>query len=167
MMDDELDEDSPILAIAAAAELAGMHPQTLRQYDRIGLVVPARTQGGSRRYSLRHVQQLREVARMSGDGMSLPAIARIIELEDRVRELHFRVRDLEARVQAELQNRPGARVFAAGSSGSVVSLRHGTRIRRTREVMLWQPRRSLDAADDAVLEPRTEAPIDPDAPDIP
>jgi MerR family transcriptional regulator/heat shock protein HspR len=159
-MDDELDEDSPILAIAAAAELAGMHPQTLRQYDRIGLVVPARTQGGSRRYSLRHVQQLREVSRMSADGMSLPAIARIIELEDRVRELHFRVRDLEARVQAELQNRPGARVFAAGATGSVVSLRHGTRIRRTREVMLWQPRRSLDPAAD-------DAPIDPDAPDIP
>ncbi|KAA9108387.1 heat shock protein transcriptional repressor HspR [Microbacterium rhizomatis] len=142
--DDQLDEDSPILAIAAAAELAGMHPQTLRQYDRIGLVVPARTQGGSRRYSLRHVQQLREVARMSSEGMSLPAIARIIELEDRVRELHFRVRDLEARVQAELQNRPGARVFAAGTSGSVISLRHGTRVRRTREVMLWQPRRPLD-----------------------
>ena len=109
-----------------------MHPQTLRQYDRIGLVVPARTQGGSRRYSLRHVQQLREVARLSNDGMSLPAIARIIELEERVRELHFRVQDLEARVQTELENRPGARVFAAGATGSVVSVRHGTRIRRTR-----------------------------------
>lgn len=146
-MDDELDENSPILAIAAAAELAGMHPQTLRQYDRIGLVVPARTQGGSRRYSIRHVQQLREVARMSAEGVSLPAIARIIALEERVRELHFRVRDLEARMQAELQNRPGARVFAAGSSGSVVSIRHGTRVRRTREVMLWQPRRSLNSGE--------------------
>ena len=75
----EVDEDAPIFAIALAAELSGMHPQTLRQYDRLGLVVPARTQGGSRRYSLRHVQQLREVSRMSADGMGLPAIARIIE----------------------------------------------------------------------------------------
>ena len=81
-MDDEVDEDAPILAIAVAAELSGMHPQTLRQYDRLGLVVPARTQGGSRRYSLRHVEQLIEVSRMSGEGIGLPAIARILELED-------------------------------------------------------------------------------------
>lgn len=153
---DQLDENSPIFAIAAAAELAGMHPQTLRQYDRLGLVVPARTQGGSRRYSLRHVQQLREVGRLSNDGMSLPAIARILELEEHVRELRFRVRDLEARVQAELENRPGARVFAAESSGAVVSLRHGTRLRRTRDVVLWRPRHSLSAGEDAATE------IDPD-----
>jgi len=139
----DLDQDAPILAIAAAAELAGMHPQTLRQYDRLGLVVPARTQGGSRRYSLRHVHQLREVARMSADGMSLPAIARIIELEDRVRELHMRVQSLELQVRVEVENRPGSRVFAAESSGSVISLRRGTRIRRTRDVVLWQPRREL------------------------
>ena len=143
MVDDELDENSPILAIAAAAELAGMHPQTLRQYDRIGLVVPARTQGGSRRYSLRHVQQLREVARLSNDGMSLPAIARIIELEERVRELHFRVQDLEARVQTELENRPGARVFAAGATGSVVSLRQGRRVRRATDIVVWRPRLAI------------------------
>ena len=118
---DEIDEDAPILAIAGAAELAGMHPQTLRQYDRLGLVVPARTQGGSRRYSLRHVAQLREVARMSAEGMSLPAIARILELENRVRELHLRVRDLEDRMKSELERRPGARVFAAGATGSVVA----------------------------------------------
>lgn len=151
---DQLDENSPIFAIAAAAELAGMHPQTLRQYDRLGLVVPARTQGGSRRYSLRHVQQLREVARLSNDGMSLPAIARILELEEHVRELRFRVRDLEARMQTELENRPGARVFAAETSGAVVSLRHGTRLRRTRDVVLWRPRHSLSAGEDT----RTETP---------
>lgn len=149
---DELDQDAPILAIAAAAELAGMHPQTLRQYDRLGLVVPARTQGGSRRYSLRHVHQLREVARMSADGMSLPAIARIIELEDRVRELHVRVQTLEMQVRVEVENRPGSRVFAAESSGSVISLRRGTRVRRTREVVLWQPRAQLPAADAATAD---------------
>jgi len=157
--DDQLDENSPIFAITAAAELAGMHPQTLRQYDRLGLVVPERTQGGSRRYSLRHVQQLRDVARLSSDGVSLPAIARIIELEEHVRELRHRVRDLEARMQSERDNRPGARVFAAGSTGSVVSVRHGTRLRRTREVVLWRPRHSLTTGEDA--DP------DPDSPDGP
>src|SRR5689334_20727820 len=139
----EIDADAPIFAIAVAAELSGMHPQTLRQYDRLGLVVPARTPGGSRRYSLRHVAQLREVARMSSDGIGLPAIARILELEDRVRELHGRVRDLEERVRVELDRRPGARVFAAGATGSVVTLRSGTRVRRATEVVVWRPRHQL------------------------
>lgn len=149
MAGDEIDEDAPILAIAVAAELSGMHPQTLRQYDRLGLVVPARTQGGSRRYSLRHVEQLREVARMSSEGIGLPAIARILELEDRVRELDGRVRELENRVRAELERRPGARVFAAGPSGAVVTLRHGSRVRRATEVVLWRPRYGLEARRDA------------------
>jgi MerR family transcriptional regulator/heat shock protein HspR len=160
MTEDELDENAPIFAIAVAAELSGMHPQTLRQYDRLGLVVPARTQGGSRRYSLRHVQQLREVARMSSDGMGLPAIARILELEDRVRELHLRVRDLEDRVRSELERRPGARVFAAGQTGSVVPLRHGTRVRRATELVVWRPRQSLPpaaGADDDGLDAASDA----------
>ncbi|WP_106815488.1 heat shock protein transcriptional repressor HspR [Microbacterium timonense] len=144
--DHEIDEDAPIFAIAVAAELAGMHPQTLRQYDRLGLVVPARTQGGSRRYSLRHVEQLREVARMSSDGMGLPAIMRILELENRVQELHSRVRDLEDRMRAELEKRPGARVFAAGATGSVVTLRQGTRVRRATELVVWRPRTPLPPA---------------------
>ncbi len=147
MPEQQFDENAPILAIAAAADLAGMHPQTLRQYDRLGLVVPARTQGGSRRYSVRHVEQLREIARLSAEGMSLPAIARIIDLENRVQELHARVRDLEARVEAELASRPGARVFAAGASGAVITLRHGRRVRRATDVVLWRPRHALPPAE--------------------
>ncbi len=147
MGEEQFDQDAPIFAIAAAAELSGMHPQTLRQYDRLGLVVPARTQGGSRRYSLRHVTQLREVARLSSDGMSLPAIARILELEERVRELHGRVQTLEARMQVEIERRPGARVFAAGSTGAVVTLRHGTRMRRETDVVLWRPRHPSSTRD--------------------
>jgi len=140
-MSDEyvIDEDAPVYAIAVAAELAGMHPQTLRQYDRIGLVVPGRTRGGSRRYSARDIAQLREVARLSSEGMSLAAIARVLDLEDEVRDLRRRVHDLEARLEAELAARPGVRVFAAGTSGSVVTLRAGTRVRRRAEVMLWTP----------------------------
>lgn len=145
----EIDENAPIFAITAAAELSGMHPQTLRQYDRLGLVVPARTQGGSRRYSLRHVEQLREVARMSADGIGLPAIIRILELEDRVRELHTRVRDLEERMRTEIERRPGARVFAAGATGSVVTLRSGTRVRRATEVVLWRPRHPGSSRDES------------------
>ena len=137
--DETVDEDSPLFAIALAAELSGMHPQTLRQYDRLGLVVPGRTRGGSRRYSTRHVEQLREVARMSAEGMSLPAITRILELEYAVRALSVQVRDLEERVRTELEARPGARVFAAGATGSVVSLRHGKRMRRATEIEVWRP----------------------------
>ena len=85
---------------------------------------------------------------MSADGIGLPAIARILELEDRVRELHGRVRDLEERVREELEKRPGARVFAAGSTGSVVTLRHGTRVRRATELVVWRPRTPLPPASD-------------------
>lgn len=132
------DEDAPIFAIAVAAELAGMHPQTLRQYDRIGLVVPGRTRGGSRRYSARNIAQLREVARLSADGMSLPAIARLLDLEDEVRMLRRRVVDLEGALRAERENRPGVRVFAAGASG-VVPMPSGRRIRRSTDIVLWRP----------------------------
>lgn len=132
------DEDAPIFAIAVAAELAGMHPQTLRQYDRIGLVVPGRTRGGSRRYSARNIAQLREVACLSADGMSLPAIARLLDLEDEVRMLRRRVVDLEGALRAERENRPGVRVFAAGASG-VVPVPSGRRIRRSTDIVLWRP----------------------------
>lgn len=132
------DEDAPVFAITVAAELAGMHPQTLRQYDRIGLVVPGRTRGGSRRYSARNIEQLREVARLSADGMSLPAIARLLDLEDEVRMLRRRVLDLEGALRSERQNRPGVRVFAAGATG-VIPVTGGRRIRRSTEVVLWRP----------------------------
>lgn len=132
------DEDAPIFAIAVAADFAGMHPQTLRQYDRIGLVVPGRTGGGSRRYSARNIAQLREVARLSADGMSLPAIARLLDLEDEVRMLRRRVVDLEGALRAERENRPGVRVFAAGASG-VVPVPSGRRIRRSTDIVLWRP----------------------------
>jgi DNA-binding transcriptional MerR regulator len=82
-----MDENSPVFAIAMAAELAGMHPQTLRQYDRLGLVSPTRTAGKSRRYSMRDVAQLREIARLSAEGVSLTGISRILALENQVTEL--------------------------------------------------------------------------------
>jgi len=136
----DMNADTPVFAIAVAAELAGMHPQTLRQYDRIGLVVPGRTTGGSRRYSTRNIEQLREVAQLSSEGMSLPAIARLLDLEDENRMLRRQVVALEGALRAERESRPGVRVFAAGSSG-VVPVPNGLRIRRSTEIMLWDPER--------------------------
>lgn len=134
-----MDEQSPLFVISVAAELAGMHPQTLRQYDRMGLVSPRRTAGKSRRYSMRDVVQLREVAQLSAEGVSLEGIRRILELENTVTELRGRVRDLEAALSDEMLNRPGRRVFAAGSAGEVVTLKAGTRARRQNAVVVWRP----------------------------
>ena len=135
-----MDELSPVFPIQAAADLAGMHPQTLRQYDRLGLVSPTRTPGQSRRYSLRDVARLEEVARLSGEGLNLEGIRRILELENQVLGLAQRVRELEAALADELLNRPGRRVFAAGSEGEVVTVRSGTRIKRSNAVVLWSGR---------------------------
>jgi len=135
-----MDENSPVFPIQAAADLAGMHPQTLRQYDRLGLVSPTRTPGQSRRYSLRDVDRLKEVARLSGEGLNLEGIRRILELENQVLALARRVRELEGALADELLNRPGRRVFAAGSEGEVVTVRSGTRIKRSNAVVLWSPR---------------------------
>jgi MerR family transcriptional regulator/heat shock protein HspR len=138
-MTPELDENSPIFAITAAAELAGMHPQTLRQYDRLGLVSPRRTAGRSRRYSMRDVVQLREVARLGGEGVSLEGIRRILELENQVEMLRGRVRELESALADEMLNRPGRRVFAAGAEGEVIPVQGGTRVRHTKQVVVWRP----------------------------
>jgi MerR family transcriptional regulator/heat shock protein HspR len=88
-------EDAPVFVISVAAQLAGMHPQTLRQYDRLGLVNPGRTPGGGRRYSARDVALLREVQRLSQEeGVNLAGIKRIIALEQEVEELRTRMREL-------------------------------------------------------------------------
>ena len=139
MAREQMDRYTPIFAIAAAAELAEMHPQTLRQYDRIGLVSPQRTSGNTRRYSLHDVEQLRQVARLSAEGLSLEGIRRVLQLEDRVAELQERVRELERALSTEVLNRPERRVFAAGSAGEVISMRRGTRVRRNSEIVVWRP----------------------------
>jgi len=134
---EQIDENTPMFAITVAAELAFMHPQTLRQYDRMGLVVPGRTGGKSRRYTMRNIAQLREIARLSSEGITLEGIRRILELENSNAELAKRVRDLEQALANELMNRPGARVFAAGDQG-VVSLSRGKRPSRSTSLMLWR-----------------------------
>lgn len=137
------DEDAPVFVISVAAELAGMHAQTLRQYDRLGLVSPQRTRGGGRRYSGRDVALLREVQRLSQEGVSLAGIQRILELETRVEELEARLvalaDELDAAHSALLAR---DRVFAAGARGEVVAVRPGQRPPRpvrTQAVVVWRP----------------------------
>ena len=90
-------DDRPVYVISIAAQLAGMHPQTLRTYDRLGLVTPGRTVGRGRRYSERDVERLREVQRLSQDeGVNLAGIKRIIELEAQVDALRSRIGELQA-----------------------------------------------------------------------
>ncbi|MGW9631778.1 heat shock protein transcriptional repressor HspR [Agromyces sp. NPDC055520] len=134
-----MNERSPLFVISVAAELAGMHPQTLRQYDRLGLVSPTRTAGKSRRYSMHDVVQLREISQLSSEGVSLEGIRRVLGLEDEVATLRARVHELEGALADEMLNRPGRRVFAAGSAGEVISLRAGTRVRRENAVVVWRP----------------------------
>jgi MerR family transcriptional regulator, heat shock protein HspR len=93
--------DTKVLIISVAARMAGMHPQTLRQYDRMGLVQPGRAAGGGRRYSARDVALLREIQRLSqDDGVNLAGIKRIIELEQLSYELQQRLEEAQAELAA-------------------------------------------------------------------
>jgi MerR family transcriptional regulator, heat shock protein HspR len=93
-------DDAHTFLISVAAELAGMHAQTLRAYDRLGLVTPRRTTGGGRRYSQRDVDRLREVQRLSqAEGVNLAGIKRIIELTNQVEALQSRLRELTREVE--------------------------------------------------------------------
>ncbi len=92
--------DAPVYVISVAAELTGLHPQTLRTYDRLGLVSPGRTGGGGRRYSWRDIEQLREIAELTAAGIGLEGVRRILELEDHVTALQERVEELERQLDA-------------------------------------------------------------------
>ena len=133
----KMNEETPLFAIAAAAELANMHPQTLRQYDRLGLVSPTRTAGRTRRYSMKNVVQLREISSLTAEGLNLEGIKRILDLHSQVEGLQQRVRDLEATLADELLQKSGRRVFAAGSGGDVVPMRAGERMKKSNQMVLW------------------------------
>lgn len=112
--------------ISVAAELAGMHPQTLRQYDRLGLVIPARAKGRGRRYTQRDIQRLRDVQRMSQDeGINLAGIQRILDLERQVERLEEERDLLRARLD-EIEARAN-RVFTASPTGEVHQFQRGQR----------------------------------------
>ena len=102
----ENDEELALYVISVAAELSGLHPQTLRQYDRIGLVSPSRARGRGRRYSLREIALLRNVSRMVAEGINLAGIKRIIELESAMSHMAIEVAKLRIEVDALLESNP-------------------------------------------------------------
>lgn len=103
----EQDEATSVYVISVAAELSGLHPQTLRQYDRIGLVSPGRAQGRGRRYSLRDIALLRNVQRMVSEGINLAGIKKILELESAMSNMAIEVAKLRLEVDALLEANPG------------------------------------------------------------
>jgi MerR family transcriptional regulator, heat shock protein HspR len=116
-----MDRDAPIFAIGVAAHLAGMHPQTLRGYDKLGLVQPQRARGRGRRYSLRDVQRLRLIQHLSQtEGINLTGIQRILDMEAEIERLRAAVQRVSAqRDELAQQLATGGRVFTAETSGAV------------------------------------------------
>ena len=104
--EDHPDDDAGLYVISVAAELSGLHPQTLRQYDRLGLVSPDRTVGRNRRYSLRDIASLRMVQRLTGEGINHAGIKRIIELESAMANMAMEVAQLRIEVDALLKENP-------------------------------------------------------------
>lgn len=126
------DIELPVFTVGRVGELTNVHPQTLRQYDRVGLVVPKRTEGGARRYSLRDIFRLSQAQHLSQEeGVNLAGITRILELEEENRELRRQV--------DRLQKPEGSSVFAADADGGIVE------IERSRRARMWRHQIQVDA----------------------
>ena len=124
--------DAPLFVISVAAQLAGMHAQTLRSYDREGLVSPGRTTGGGRRYSRRDIELLREVQKLSqDDGVNRAGIRRIMELEAQVDALRLRLAELTAQVADLHGDLASSRTDAANAAANAIA---GLR----RDVVPWR-----------------------------
>ncbi|HEX2772995.1 MAG TPA: MerR family transcriptional regulator [Micromonosporaceae bacterium] len=136
----ETSSDAKVLMISVAARMAGMHPQTLRQYDRLGLVQAGRAAGGGRRYSVRDVALLREVQRLSqDDGVNLAGIKRIIGLEQFVDDLRQRLDQAEAELDAAYRRIAELEALAGYPRGDLVPTRQATTA-----LVVWRPRPSND-----------------------
>ena len=92
--------DDAVFVISVAAQLSGLHPQTLRTYERMGLITPGRTGGGGRRYSYRDVERLREIAELTASGIGIEGVRRILDLENTVAALRARNEELVAELEA-------------------------------------------------------------------
>jgi len=103
---DQPADDDAVYVISVAAEISGLHPQTLRQYDRLGLVSPNRTEGRNRRYSLRDIALLRAVQRLVGEGINHAGIKRIIDLESAMANMALEVAQLRIEVDALVEANP-------------------------------------------------------------
>lgn len=127
-MNEALDPERPIYVISIAAELAGVHPQTLRVYERKGLVAPKRTSGNSRRYSERDIQLLRRIQELTNEGINLAGVMKILELEQRLARLRSRFD--RAADQIGILEDQMQQLLEARSSASLVPLRDVRRVRR-------------------------------------
>lgn len=125
--------DTPVYVISVAAELTGLHPQTLRTYDRLGLVRPGRTGGGGRRYSSDDISLLQEVARLTAEGLGLEGVRRVMELEHQVLALQARVAELTGRLH------DASAAIAAAASAPVPNLPVPVSV--SRQVVPWRPPR--------------------------
>lgn len=143
-----LDADQPLFVISVAAEIAEMHPQTLRQYDRLGLVKPSRAPGRSRRYSQRDIEKLQQIQLLSQEGVSLEGIRRILQLENQVAVLQAKVVQLRGELEnAQDRAEQSSRIFAAGAGGDVVRMARGSRPRArkiSQAVVLYRPPRQQE-----------------------
>ena len=99
-------DDAAVYVISVAAEISGLHPQTLRQYDKLGLVSPSRTEGRNRRYSLRDIALLRAVQKLVGEGINHAGIRRLIELESAMANMAIEVAQLRIEVDALIEANP-------------------------------------------------------------
>jgi MerR family transcriptional regulator/heat shock protein HspR len=126
----------PVYVISVAAELTGLHPQTLRTYDRLGLVSPGRTGGGGRRYSWRDIELLREVAQLTAAGIGLEGVRRILELENQVAALSSRLHEVEDELAATRFALSNA-VADRGSARNLPAVPQG---RATQSVVVWRRR---------------------------
>ena len=113
---EEIDDEKGLYVISVAAELSGLHPQTLRQYDRLGLVSPDRTSGRNRRYSLRDIALLRSVTKLVEEGINHVGIKRIIELESAMANLSIEVAKL--RIEVDALNKKSSNVIIYNSEDS-------------------------------------------------
>jgi MerR family transcriptional regulator/heat shock protein HspR len=137
----EQSSDAKVLIISVAARMAGMHPQTLRQYDRMGLVQPGRAAGGGRRYSVRDVTLLREIQRLSQeDGVNLAGIKRIIDLERFVTDLQQRVLELEADLAAAHRRIAELEAMRPYASRDLIPGRDSA----STALVVWRPRRATE-----------------------
>ena len=122
--DSEIKDDIGLYVISVAAELAGVHPQTLRIYERRGLVTPGRTSGGNRRYSEADIARLKRVAELAAEGMNLEGIRHVMQLEDEIAQL----RALVVQLQEQLTGRTSTEVLR----GELVPLRQAVAVFRER-----------------------------------
>jgi len=146
----EMPDDMPVYVISVAATLSGMHPQTLRGYEKVGLVIPRRTAGGGRRYSMRDILALREIQRLSQvEGINLSGIKRILDLERELERSRLAAAELHAEVaqlRAELESTRAvaARLAELRRTAQVNPAATLVPVRNTTRITFWQPAAAQD-----------------------